>query len=166
MTFCVAAKKSAADVSDSRPVPAWNAHDIFRERGNRICMRKTILVLAILFSAFGIAQSKDFEAVKKAGDYSVTIKMDKPSPTVGQNRVEAVINDTQGKEVKDAAIVVEYTMPAMSGMPAMHYKAKAKYEGGRYTAVIDLSMAGPWTITVKFTRGSKTQSVGLTVDVR
>ncbi len=129
-------------------------------------MRKTILVLAILFSAFGIAQSKDFEAVKKAGDYSVTIKMDKPSPTVGQNRVEAVINDTQGKEVKDAAIVVEYTMPAMSGMPAMHYKAKAKYEGGRYTAVIDLSMAGPWTITVKFTRGSKTQSVGLTVDVR
>jgi len=129
-------------------------------------MKRIFLSFLIVLAAAGYADAKNFEAVKKSGDYSVAIAMDKASPGVGQNNIQAVIKDKQGKTVTDAAVVFEYSMPAMPGMPAMNYKANAKLEDGAYRAVLDLSMSGPWTVTVKFTRAGKTHSVRMTVDVR
>ena len=129
-------------------------------------MKRFAVAFAILFVFAGIAQAKDFEAVKKAGDYSVTIRMDKASPGVGQNNIEAIIKDAQGKAVTDATVVFEYAMPAMPGMPPMNYKANGKLEGNAYKAALNLSMAGPWTITVKIAKGGKTRSAKISVDVR
>ncbi len=129
-------------------------------------MKKVLLAFVIVLVAAGFAQAKNFEVTKKAGDYSVTIGMDKPSPSVGENNIQAVIKDGQGKIVTDAKVVFEYSMPAMPGMPAMNYKANAKQEDGSYRASLNLSMSGPWTITVKISKAGKTQSAKISVDVR
>ena len=71
-----------------------------------------------------------------------------------------------GKDVTDAAVAIDYVMPAMPGMPAMNYKAAAGLKDKRYVATVDFSMAGPWSVAVKITRGGKTQTVKLNVDVK
>jgi hypothetical protein len=129
-------------------------------------MKKFALSLMVVLLSFTMAQAANYEVVKKAGDYSVTIKLDKASPGVGPNAIEAVIKDAQGKAVTDAAVVFEYSMPAMPGMPAMNYKANGKRDGDAYKASMNLSMSGPWTIAVKFTKGGKTQSAKISIDVR
>ena len=48
----------------------------------------------------------------------------------------------------------------------MNYKANAKLDGSAYKATLNLSMAGPWTVAVKITKGGKTQSARISIDVR
>jgi hypothetical protein len=54
----------------------------------------------------------------------------------------------------------------MPGMPAMNYKTNAMLHGAAYHAVVNFSMAGPWTTAVKITKAGKTQTVKLNVDVK
>ncbi|MRR18285.1 MAG: hypothetical protein EG826_17730, partial [Deltaproteobacteria bacterium] len=70
-------------------------------------MKKMFLSLMVVLLSFNIALAGNFEVVKKAGDHTVTIKMDKPSPGIGKNNIETLIKDAQGKAVTDAAVVVE-----------------------------------------------------------
>jgi hypothetical protein len=51
-------------------------------------------------------------------------------------------------------------------MPAMNYKADAALKGGEYKAVMNLSMSGPWNITVKITSAGKTSSAKFSIDAR
>ena len=127
-------------------------------------MKKIILLIMALFLVAGVAYAKE-EYKKKAGDYNVTITLDK-APSVGQNDVTVNIKDAQGKDVTDANVVVEYSMPPMPGMGAMNYKTKAELKGGSYQARLNFSMAGPWTVNAKITRGGKTQSAKINVDAR
>ena len=127
-------------------------------------MKKIILLIMALFLVAGAAQAKE-EYKKRAGDYNVTITLDK-APSVGQNDVTVNIKDAQGKDVTDANVVVEYSMPPMPGMGAMNYKTKAEQKGGSYQARLNLSMAGPWTINAKITRGGKTLSAKINIDAR
>jgi hypothetical protein len=76
------------------------------------------------------------------------------------------IKDGASKSVTDAQVAVDYGMPAMPGMPAMNYKANTMRHGAVYHAVLDFSMSGPWTITVKITRAGKAQAVKLNVDIK
>ena len=46
------------------------------------------------------------------------------------------------------------------------YKTKAAPMGTNYTAMLDFSMSGAWTIAVKINKGGKVQTVRLNVDVR
>jgi len=80
--------------------------------------------------------------------------------------MEVAVTDKNGATVNDAAIDVDYGMPAMPGMPAMNYKTKAAPMGTNYTAMLDFSMSGAWTIAVKINKGGKVQTVRLNVDVR
>jgi len=48
----------------------------------------------------------------------------------------------------------------------MSYKAGTNLKDKRYVATVDFSMPGPWSVAVKITRGGKTQSVKLNVDVK
>jgi hypothetical protein len=48
----------------------------------------------------------------------------------------------------------------------MNYKAGASLKDKRYAATLNFSMSGPWAVTIKITRGGKTQSVKLNVDVK
>jgi hypothetical protein len=103
---------------------------------------------------------------KKAGDYTVDFAMDKNPPVMGKNNVDVTVKDKAGAAVKDAKVIVEYSMPAMSGMPAMNYKSTAELKGDKYVAVIEPSMAGSWNIAVKITKGGKTDTAKFTVDVK
>jgi len=131
-------------------------------------MKKWIgITVSVILLIAGIAYAKDYEVKKKAGDYAVDIKIDKNPPSVGKNNMEIEIKDAAGKYVTDAKVNVEYSMPAMPGMPAMDYKTDAKLEKEyEYKATIDLSMSGSWNITVKITRGDKTSKVKFSVDAQ
>jgi len=118
-------------------------------------MKNLLVLLSVLVLSSGIAQASDYEVRKKAGEYEVSVKLDKSNPVVGANNMEIEINDESGKPVTDAKVVVDYTMPAMPGMPAENYKANAEAKGDRYTATMDLSMSGSWNVSIKITRRGK-----------
>ncbi|MBF0592145.1 MAG: FixH family protein [Nitrospirae bacterium] len=114
----------------------------------------------------GVAFANDLEVEKKAGDYTIKIKMDNNPPIVGDNNIAIEVKDAAGKAVADAKVLVNYTMPAMPGMPAMSYKAEAKQDSGVYKAVLTLSMAGSWNIDVKVSHNHKTVKAKITVDAK
>jgi hypothetical protein len=128
-------------------------------------MKRFATVLIILLLAAGLVYAKDYTVMKKVGSYTVQVKLDKNPPITGQNRMEINIQDDRGNNVADAMVTVDYSMPAMPGMPAMNYKAKAELNGSRYLANVNFSMSGAWNINVKITRAGKMQSVKLNVDV-
>jgi hypothetical protein len=103
---------------------------------------------------------------KKAGDYEVEAKIDKNPPVVGDNNITVEIKDATGKYVTDAKVVVDYSMPAMPGMPAMNYKADTELKGNEYKATMNLSMSGPWNIAIKITRSGKTSTAKFSIDAR
>ena len=128
-------------------------------------MKKFAAVLIILFLAVGLVYAKDYTVVKKAGNYTVQVTLDKNPPITGPNKMEINIQDDKGIKVTDATVVVEYVMPAMPGMPSMNYKAKAELNGSRYLANVNFSMSAAWAVNIKITRAGKTQAVKLNVDV-
>jgi hypothetical protein len=76
------------------------------------------------------------------------------------------IKDGAGKDVTDATVTVDYGMPAMPGMPAMNYKASTNLKSTLYTATLNFSMSGAWTINIKIAKAGKTQTVKLNVDIK
>jgi len=118
-------------------------------------MKKLIGVVLVLLVMTGLAFAKNYEANKKAGEFDVTMSIDKNPPVVGDNAVTVTVKDQAGKNVTDAKVVIDYSMPAMPGMPAMNYTADAPLKGNDYKATINLSMAGAWNFAVKITRGSQ-----------
>lgn len=130
-------------------------------------MKKIILVtVALLLIAAGAVFAAGLEVKHKAGDYDVSVKFDKSSPSTGANDVAIEIKDGTGKYVTDATVKVDYTMPAMPGMPAMNYKANAVLNGNKYAAKLDLSMSGAWNIAVKITKGGKTSTMKFNIDAQ
>ncbi|MDA8124212.1 MAG: FixH family protein [Deltaproteobacteria bacterium] len=124
-----------------------------------------MVVLLALFVA-GTAFAKESVVQKKAGDYSVEIKMEKDPPVVGTNRFEIAVTDKDGKAVADAKVQVVASMPAMPGMPAMENKADAKLDGGKYKGKVEISMGGSWNMSVRITKDGKTATAKWTVDAR
>ena len=122
-------------------------------------------VVSMIFMV-GTAFAGEYAVQKKAGDYTVDIRMDKNPPVVGANQVEVAVKDKAGKAVTDAKVLVTASMPSMPGMPAMENKADAKLDGGKYKAKIDLSMGGSWNMSVRITQGGKTATAKWTVDAR
>ena len=129
-------------------------------------MKKLSVFALVLFLAAGVAYAKDYEVQKKAGEYDVTVTIDRNPPVVGDNNVTIGIKGAGGHHVKDAQVKVEYSMPAMPGMPPMNYKVDAVLKGDEYKATMGLSMAGSWNITVKIAREGKTSSLKFTVDAK
>jgi hypothetical protein len=129
-------------------------------------MKRLAIFAMVLLLITGVVYAKDYEVNKKAGDYNVLIKIDKNPPVAGENNVEIGITDASGKAVTDAKVVLNYTMPAMAGMPAMSYKINADLKGTVYKAKVDYSMSGSWNNEVRITRGSKTVSARFTIDAK
>ena len=128
-------------------------------------MRKFGIAVVVLLLMAGVVYAAN-TITKKAGDYAVQVTMDKNPPVTGKNNVDVAITDKSGKAVTDAKVVVEYSMPAMSGMPAANYKANAELKGDTYKAVIEPSMAGGWNMAIKISRGGKTDTAKYTLDVK
>lgn len=128
-------------------------------------MKRIIFCVMAIVLIAGAAFAKEYEYKKKAGEYDVTIALER-SPSVGQNNVTVYIRDAAGRSITDANVAIEYSMPAMPGMAPMNYKTQAVRKGDSYQAKINLSMAGPWTVNARITRGGKTQSAKINVDAR
>jgi len=129
-------------------------------------MKKILTIGLVVMLSAGVVFAKDYEVKKKAGDFDVVVTIDKNPPVTGDNGVTVSVKDASGKVVKDAKVIVDYSMPAMPGMPAMNYKADAVQKGEEYKAVMNLSMAGPWNIVVKISAGGKNGSLKFTVDAK
>ena len=129
-------------------------------------MKKLLMIGFALLLSTGVVLAKDYEVKKKAGDFDVIVTIDKNPPVTGDNGVTVSVKDAAGKAVKDAKVVVDYSMPAMPGMPPMNYKADAMLKGDTYAATMNLSMAGPWNVAVKISAGGKTGSVKFTIDAK
>ena len=127
-------------------------------------MKKFVAVALILLLSAGLAFAKAYEVNKKAGEYSVQIKMDKNPPSVGMNNMEIEVTDKTGKPVKDAKVLVDYGMPAMPGMPAMAYKADTMSHGNGYHTALNISMKWSWYVNIKITSQGKTVSTKFTFD--
>jgi hypothetical protein len=129
-------------------------------------MKKVIACMVILLLTSAVAAAKDYEVKKKAGDYDVEVKIDRNPPVVGDNNLKIEIKDGAGTYVTDAKVVVDYSMPAMPGMPPMNYKTDAQLKGNEYRATMNLSMSGPWNVAIKITRAGKTSTVKFNVDAK
>jgi len=130
-------------------------------------MKKIILVtVALLLIAAGAVFAAGLGVKHKAGPYDIKVKFDKNPPTTGANDVDIQIKDATGKYVTDAMVKVDYSMPAMPGMPAMNYKTNAALEGNKYAAKLDLSMSGSWSIAVKITKDGQTSTVKFNIDAQ
>jgi hypothetical protein len=128
-------------------------------------MNKFMMAIIILLFTAGFVYGKDYMVTKQAGDYTVNVKMDKNPPVTGDNKIGITIQDKTGAEVTDAIVSIEYTMPAMPGMPAMNYKSATELKDKQYMAKINFSMSGAWNVNIKITRAGKTHSVKFNVDV-
>lgn len=129
-------------------------------------MKRLFVAVLMLCAVFGTALAKDYEVKKKAGPYDVAVSIDKNPPVVGDNGIAVKVRDAAGKEVTDATVRIDYSMPAMPGMPPMNYKTDAALSGKEYKASMNLSMAGPWNIAVKVKREGKTATMKFSIDVR
>ncbi|MBI4767795.1 MAG: FixH family protein [Deltaproteobacteria bacterium] len=129
-------------------------------------MKRVIFLLMILTLMVGPAWGKNYEVTKKVDDYTVRVEIDKNPPIVGENNLSLTIKDGSGKNITDAKVKVEYSMPAMPGMPAMNYKADAVLKGSEYKAKVNFSMAGSWGLVVQITQAEKVKKVKLNVDVK
>ena len=129
-------------------------------------MKRWVLAAMVFFLFSGLASAKDYEVTKKAGDYTVVVTIDKNPPITGDNNLTVSVKDPAGAEVTDAKVSVEYSMPAMPGMPAMKYGAAAGLTGKIYKTKVNFSMSGSWNMVVKIVRGGKTAQVKFTVDAR
>jgi len=114
----------------------------------------------------GTAWGKNYEVTKKADGYTVRVEIDKNPPIIGDNNLSITIKDGSGKNITDAKIKIEYSMPAMPGMPAMNYKADATLKGNEYKARLNFSMVGSWSMVVRIIQAEKVKKVKLNVDVK
>jgi hypothetical protein len=129
-------------------------------------IKRLVMAALVFFLVGGLAIAKDFEVTKKAGDYTVVVTMDKNPPTTGDNNLTVSVKDSAGADVTDAKVSLEYSMPAMPGMPPMNYKTNAELTGKQYKTKVNFSMSGSWNMTVKIVRGGKTAQAKFTVDAR
>jgi hypothetical protein len=128
-------------------------------------MKKFITALILLLFAAGFVYAKDYTVKKELEDYTVNLQIDKNPPVTGENKAKISIQDKKGVFITDAKVIVEYSMPAMPGMPAINYKSTTELKDKQYTGTLNFSMSGAWTVSIKITRAGKTQSVKFNVDV-
>ena len=87
-------------------------------------------------------------------------------PRTGENTFAVTVKDAQGQPVIDAAVEVNFFMPAMPtmGMPAMRSRAALSHAGdGTYRGTGEVS-SGRWDVTVSVSRagqraGTKTTAI-------
>jgi hypothetical protein len=127
-------------------------------------MKKVVAIVSIVLLFASVAFAKDYVVNKKAGQYDVEVRIERNPPVVGANPVNIIIKDSSGEKITDAKVLVEYSMPAMPGMPPMNYKTSAEVKGDEYRALMNLSMAGSWNVAVKISKDGKRATVKFNVD--
>jgi hypothetical protein len=115
-----------------------------------------LLVITPLFPTL----ASEYTIKEKVGNYSVEARINRNPPAIGNNNMSIYIKDGTQKPVTDAKVEVQYLMPSLPGKPPMMaYNTIAKLSGDHYSAQIDLSMAGKWTVILTVTRAKKTEAM-------
>lgn len=127
---------------------------------------QTAIFLTMMLVLSSLTMAADYVVSQQAGDFKVVVTLDKNPPVVGKNMATVSVTDQAGKAVADIKVRVDYSMPAMPGMPAMSYQSNAFLDGTTFTAPVDFSMSGAWNVAVKILREGKTSSVKFNVDVQ
>jgi hypothetical protein len=125
----------------------------------------TLQAILILFVLTGTGNAASLADSKKAGDYVVSILIDRNPPILGINNLEVEIRGADGAAVTDAKVLVNYYMPPMPRMAPMNYRVEAPYKGDRYRAKMNFIMEGPWYIAVKINHQGKTTTAKFNVNV-
>ena len=125
----------------------------------------TLQVLLVLCFLTGTSDAASLADSKKAGDYVVSILIDRNPPIMGINNLEVEIRGADGAAVTDAKVLVNYYMPPMPRMAPMNYRVEAPYKGDRYRAKMNFIMEGPWYIAVKINHQGKTTTAKFNVNV-
>jgi len=128
-------------------------------------MNRLVLLTVLLLLSANIAHAKGYEVKRQVDEYTVVIKIDRNPPVAGENHVSIEVTDASGRCSCGAKVIIEYSRPALPGMPALHYKVDTELRKNRYKGTINLSTAGSWNIAIKITRAGKTSTTTFTVDV-
>jgi len=123
-------------------------------------------MLFMLFLLTDMSYARDYRARKKTPNYIVEMSIDRNPPIVAKNKLSLEIKDNGGRNVTDAAVLVNYYMPPMPGMPPMSYTSSAQLSGNKYVITMDIIMSGPWNLLVKITKQGKTDTARFAIDVR
>jgi len=118
------------------------------------------IAAALLLAACGQSvPPASSQSAALSGDQGLTVAFRTlESPTKGDNEVEAVVRQADGKPVTDVTVAATFGMPAMPSMnmPEMHSTASLTHQGeGRYTGTGELMMAGTWNVTVTVSRDGR-----------
>ncbi|MDT3776687.1 FixH family protein [Nitrospira sp. MA-1] len=90
---------------------------------------------------------------KKAGDLALALSTN-PSPArIGENRIQVIVSNQQGKPVSPVQVQLTFTMP-MPGMRPATVPMTARAEG-TYEATVNLGMAGQWDLTILIHRAGQ-----------
>ncbi len=131
----------------------------------RIFCLITLQILFLFCFLAGTGYAASLADSKKAGDYVVSILIDRNPPVLGINNLEVEVRGADGSAVADAKVLVNYYLPPMPRMAPMNYKVDAPYKGGKYRAKMNLIMEGPWYIAVKINHQGKTATAKFNVNV-
>jgi hypothetical protein len=133
---------------------------------NILLMKKRIVLIMVFILIADVALAKGFKVTKKVGEYLAEIKIDNSPPIMGDNNIEIGIEDSRGRHVTDARVLVNYYMPPMPRMAPMNYRIEAKLRGDKYKATMKFIMCGPWIIAIKIFRQGKISTTKVNVDVQ
>src|SRR5882724_3220910 len=92
------------------------------------------------------------------GTYTITTRVDPDPPAGGkENTIHVTVQDGAGKSVSDAQVHLTLTMPAMPEMkmPEMKNSADLAWTGSDYSGLVQIMMAGGWTVDVEARRGGE-----------
>jgi hypothetical protein len=117
-------------------------------------MKKIFFVFFGLFFLSAVVYATGFDMVKKAGDVTVKVSIEKVVPVVGKNNISVELLNAREGSMTDAEVELSYFIPVM---PAMKYETAAIQKGSTYTAVLGLAMAGQWNVDVRFKRPDRTE---------
>ena len=125
-------------------------------------MNLRLRAIAMIFAAMtatlllGTACSDDTPAAKPGGGAGLAISFRTlDAAAQGDNKVEVVVKQPDGKPVSDATVAVTFRMPAMPSMnmPEMHNTVSLTPQGdGRYVGTGQLEMTGSWQVAVTVSR--------------
>jgi len=118
---------------------------------------KTIVGLVLLAS---VSNAEPIDLNGKVKGIDISLKSVK-SLVVGENDFYVTLAK-DGQDISDAKVRIKVFMPEMPGMPYMDYKAKGKYNDGKYNMMINFSMNGTWQYKLewKTSNGKKYRTRG------
>ncbi|MEE9913974.1 MAG: hypothetical protein K4571_19865 [Deltaproteobacteria bacterium] len=129
-------------------------------------MKHIILVLMGLFLSAGLAYGTDYEVTKKAGDYTVQVKIDRNPPVVGDNNMMIWLKDAAGNDVKGASMTVDSSKSTRFGKSAKKYNSWAQPHENNYHAILNIPTHGSWDVTINITNKGNKVSTKFSIDVK